>query len=216
MTWAPESHKLGTVGRPMPGVEVKLAEDGEVLCRGGNVFSGYLSAPEQTGAALDADGWLHSGDIGSFDTDGYLRIVDRKKELIITAGGDNLSPANLECALKTIPLVSQACAIGDKRPFVSALLTLEPDVARSWATRRGLGDRELPALARHPDLLAELEAAVEQTMAHFGKVERVKRFTVLSCDWQPDSEELTPTAKLKRRAIQAKYQTEIEAMYTVV
>ncbi|HZT19721.1 MAG TPA: AMP-binding protein, partial [Dongiaceae bacterium] len=129
MTWTPRRIKPGTVGPACAGVEVALADDGEVICRGGNVFLGYLNDPEKTAEALDADGWLHTGDIGVLDDDGYLKIVDRKKELIITAGGKNISPANLEAALKTVPLIGQACAIGDQRPFVAALVVLDPEVA---------------------------------------------------------------------------------------
>ncbi|HKP57887.1 MAG TPA: AMP-dependent synthetase/ligase [Polyangiales bacterium] len=212
MTWSPMAAKPGTVGRPLPGVEVKLGEDGEILCRGGNVFSGYLKSEKQTEEAL-ADGWLHSGDIGKFDEDGYLSIVDRKKELIITAGGDNISPANLEAALKCIPLVGQACVIGDQRPFVTALIVLDPDVARVWANKRGMNDPSLATLATNRELIAEVEAGLTHAMENFGRVEKVKRITILANDWLPDSEELTPTAKLKRRAIHAKYKAEIEALY---
>lgn len=213
MTWSPMAAKPGTVGKAMPGVEVKLADDGEIICRGGNVFSGYLKSPQQTADALDDEGWLHSGDIGKVDEDGYFSVVDRKKELIITAGGENISPANLESSLKLIPLVGQACVVGDKRPFVSALIVLDPDVAGAWAKRHGIADASLATLARNPRLIAEVEAGLETAMASFGRVERVKRITILGNDWLPDSEELTPTAKLKRRSILSKYNPEIEAMY---
>jgi long-chain acyl-CoA synthetase len=213
MTWSPLATKPGTVGKALPGVEVKLAEDGEIICRGGVVFSGYYKAPEKTAEALDADGWLHSGDIGQIDEDGYFRIVDRKKELIITAGGKNISPANLEAALKTIPLVGQACAIGDDRPFVSALLVLDPDVAKTWAAQRGLKNATLADLANNPELIAEVEGDLERAMAGFNRAEKVKRVRILENDWLPDSEELTPTAKLKRRAIVKKYKAEIESCY---
>lgn len=213
MTWSPLAAKPGTVGRAMPGVTVKLAADGEIICRGGNVFIGYLNSPEQTEAALDAEGWLHSGDIGKVDEDGYFTVIDRKKELIITAGGENISPANLEAALKSIPLVGQACVIGDQRPFVSALIVLDPDVSAGWARRRGLADTSIAALSQNAELIAEVEAGLETAMATFGRVERVKRITILGTDWLPDSDELTPTAKLKRRDIFAKYKAEIEAMY---
>ena len=137
MTWTARRVKPGSVGPAIPGCEVELAEeDNEIICRGGNVFQGYLNDPEKTAEALDADGWLHSGDIGQVDEDGYFTIVDRKKELIITAGGKNLSPANLEANLKLIPLVGQACAIGDNRPFVSALVVLDPEVATALGRRR--------------------------------------------------------------------------------
>ena len=147
MTWAPYRVKSGYVGAAFPGVDVFLAEDGEVCCRGGNVFVGYLDDPEKTAEALDADGWLHTGDIGEFDDEGYLKIIDRKKELIITAGGKNISPANLEAALKMIPLIGQACAIGDQRPFVSALVVLDPEVAPAWAKEHGISFDTLADLA---------------------------------------------------------------------
>ena len=139
MTWDPVRRcGSGTVGRAFPGVEVFLGDDGEVCCRGGNVFAGYLDDPEKTADALEPDGTFHSGDIGVFDDDGYLRIVDRKKELIITAGGKNISPANLEAALKTVPAIGQACCVGDQRPFVAALVVLDPEVAPGWFAARGI------------------------------------------------------------------------------
>jgi long-chain acyl-CoA synthetase len=214
LTWDPYEIKPGTVGRAMPGSEVQLAEDGEVIARGGHVFQGYLNDPEKTADALDADGWLHTGDIGEMDDEGYLRIVDRKKELIITAGGKNISPANLEAALKMIPLVGQACAIGDKRPFVSALVVLDTDVTPAWAQSRGLEAADLASLADHPEVMAEIQQGLAEVMAQFNNAERVKKVKILAEEWLPDSEELTPTSKLKRRGIHAKYEAEIEAIYT--
>jgi long-chain acyl-CoA synthetase len=214
LTWDPYEIKPGTVGRAMPGSEVQLAEDGEVIARGGHVFQGYLNDPEKTADALDADGWLHTGDIGEMDDEGYLRIVDRKKELIITAGGKNISPANLEAALKMIPLVGQACAIGDKRPFVSALVVLDTDVTPAWAQSRGLEAADLASLADHPEVMAEIEQGLAEVMAQFNNAERVKKVKILAEEWLPDSEELTPTSKLKRRGIHAKYEAEIEAIYS--
>jgi long-chain acyl-CoA synthetase len=212
MTWTPVKIKPGTVGPAIPGCEVALAEDGEVICRGGNVFLGYLDDEEKTAEALP-DGWLHTGDIGVFDDEGYLHIVDRKKELIITAGGKNISPANLEAALKMIPLVAQACAIGDQRPFVSALVVLDPEVAPVWAANQGIPDADLADLAHHPVVVAEVERGVDEVMAGFNNAERVKKVKVLGVEWVPDSEELTPTSKLKRRGIHARYAQEIEALY---
>ena len=145
MTWEPVRVRPGTVGRAIPGMELRLGDDGEVLGRGGNIFRGYLDDPERTAEALDADGWLHTGDIGEIDDDGYLRIVDRKKELIITAGGKNVSPANLEAALKAQPLIGQACVVGDGEPYIAALLVLDPDVAPAWAADHG--DRPRPSIA---------------------------------------------------------------------
>ena len=213
MTWTPVRIKPGTVGPPIPGCEVTLADDGEIICRGGNVCEGYLDDPEKTADAIDADGWLHTGDIGEIDEDGYFRIVDRKKELIITAGGKNISPANLEAALKTIPLVGQACAIGDQRPFVSALVVLDPEVAPAWARSHGIEGATLAELAENPEVIAEIEAGLPEAMARFNNAERVKKIKVLGDEWLPDSEELTPTSKLKRRGVHAKYAAEIEALY---
>jgi long-chain acyl-CoA synthetase len=213
MTFDPIEVRVGTVGRAIPGEEVKLAADGEVICRGGNVFRGYLGDPEKTAEALDDEGWLHSGDIGVFDDDGYLKIVDRKKELIITAGGKNISPANLETALKALPLVGQACVIGDQRPFISALLVLDGDVAPAWAKQHGIDATSPTELAENPDVIAEIERGVAQANQHFSQVEQIKKFKLLGDEWLPDSEELTPTMKLKRRGIHAKYAAEIEALY---
>jgi long-chain acyl-CoA synthetase len=213
MTWDPYLVKVGTVGRAFPGCEVKLLDDGEVVCRGGNVFEGYLNDPEKTRDALDDDKWLHSGDIGEFDDEGYLRIVDRKKELIITAGGKNISPANLEAALKSFPLIGQAAVIGDKRPFISALLVLDAEVAPAWAKQHGIASSSLAELATNAEVLAEVEANVREANAKFSQVEQVKKWTLLGEEWLPDSEELTPTMKLKRRGINEKYADEIEALY---
>jgi long-chain acyl-CoA synthetase len=212
MTWDAWDVRPGTVGRAIPGCEVRIADDGEVVCRGGNIFQGYLNAPEKTAEAL-IDGWLHSGDIGVMDDDGYLKIVDRKKELIITSGGKNISPANLEAALKTIPLIGQAAAIGDSRKFVSAILVLDPDSAALWARQHGLDGLDLVALARHPDVVAEVQRGVDEVNRQFAQVEQIKRFTLVGEEWLPDSDVLTPTSKLKRRGVNARYAEQIEAMY---
>jgi len=213
MTYSAWKPKPGTVGPAVPGAEVGIAEDGEVVCRGGLVFQGYLNDPEKTAETIDADGWLHSGDIGEMDDDGYITIVDRKKELIITAGGKNISPANLESALKTIPLVGQAAAIGDNRPFVSALVVLDPDVATAWAAKNGLEGKTLLELAEDPTVIAEIEGGLDAAMAAFNNAERVKKVKVLGAEWLPDSELLTPTSKLKRRGVNALFAAEIEALY---
>jgi long-chain acyl-CoA synthetase len=214
MTWEPFAVRPGTVGPPIPGCEVKLLDDGEVCCRGGNVFNGYLKDPARTTEVLDDEGWLHSGDIGVFDDAGYLKIVDRKKELIITAGGKNISPANIEAALKSFPLVGQACVVGDGRPFITALVVLDPEVAPAWARSRAIEAASTAELARHPEVRAEVERAVGEANKRFSTVEQVKRFALLGDEWLPDSEELTPTMKLKRRGVLTKYADDIEALYS--
>jgi long-chain acyl-CoA synthetase len=213
MTFAAFDVKVGTVGPATPGCDVRIADDGEVICKGGNVFQGYLNDPEKTAEVLDDDGWFHSGDIGEMDDDGYVTIVDRKKELIITAGGKNVSPANLEAALKTIPLVGQAAAVGDNRPFVAALVVLDPEVAPVWAQQQGIDGLSLEELAAHAAVVAEVEAGLEAAMDRFNHAERVKKVVVLGEEWLPDSDVLTPTSKLKRRGIHARYTVEIESLY---
>jgi long-chain acyl-CoA synthetase len=212
MTWTPFRVKVGTVGPAIPGTEVRLGDDGEVLCKGGNIFKGYLDDPERTAEVMTGE-WFHTGDIGVLDEDGYLKIVDRKKELIITAGGKNISPANIEAALKASALIGQACVIGDGRPYLTALLVLDPEVAPVWAASEGIQDTSLPALAANPEVLAQIQADVDHVNSNFSQVEGIKRFTVLHEEWLADSEELTPTMKLKRRGITARYAAEIEALY---
>ncbi|MGH1503437.1 MAG: AMP-dependent synthetase/ligase [Acidimicrobiales bacterium] len=214
LSWAPYRVKPGSVGPGAPGIEVALGDDGEVLCRGGNVFRGYLNQPDKTEEVLDADGWFHTGDIGEFDDEGYLKIVDRKKELIITAGGKNLSPANLEAALKMIPLVGQACAIGDNKPFVSALVTLDPDMAPQWAAANGIEFTTLEALALEDAVIAAVDEGLAAAMADFNNAERVKKVRILGEEWLPDTDVLTPTSKLKRRGIHSRYEEEIEHLYS--
>ncbi len=213
MTWEPNQVRLGSVGTAIPGMELRLGPDGEVLGRGGNVFRGYLADPARTAEAIDADGWLHTGDIGTIDDDGYLRIVDRKKELIITAGGKNISPANIEAALKAEPLIGQACVIGDGRPHLVALIVPDPDVVGTWAASEGITGSTLGELAAHPGLRAELAREVASANRRFSGVEQIRNFAVVDHEWMADSDELTPTMKLKRKPIAAKYAAEIEALY---
>jgi long-chain acyl-CoA synthetase len=199
----PGGVRVGTVGPPIPNTEVKLAEDGEVMVRGPQVMAGYRNMPEKTAEALSEDGWLLTGDIGEFDEAGYLRIIDRKKELIINAAGKNMSPANIEGKLKAAtPLIAQAVAIGDNRPYNVALLALDPE---SLAARGATAD--------DPAVRAEIAQAVEAANERLSRVEQIKRFKVLSGEWVPGGEELTPTMKLKRRPIERKYEAEIEALY---
>jgi long-chain acyl-CoA synthetase len=205
--------KNGTVGVADPGVEMKIAEDGEVLLRGGNLMKGYYKEPEKTAETIDADGWLHTGDVGEIDSEGYLKIIDRKKELIITAGGKNISPANLEALLKQHPLIGQAAVIGDRRPYLSALIVLDPEVAPVWARKAGISFTSVGDLASDPAVHAEIQKAVDETNSHVSNVEGVKRFTIIPNDWTAETEELTPTLKLKRRVISQKYADQIEDMY---
>jgi len=208
-----DAARPGTAGRRLPGVEVKLAEDGELLIRGGNVAPGYYQDPERTAETFGEDGWLLTGDIAQIDADGFVTIVDRKKELIVTAGGKNISPANLESLLKQHPLVGQAAVVGDKRPYVAALIVLDAEVAPGWAAQHGLTFTDVASFAREPRVNAEIQKAVDDANQHVSQVERVKRFVILPTEWTVDSEELTPTLKLKRRVIHTKYAEEIDRLY---
>ncbi len=205
--------RLGTVGRPVPGMEVRIAGDGEVLTRGPLNTPGYLNQPELTAGLIDPDGWLHTGDIGRLDADGFLSVVDRKKELIITAGGENVPPAAIENLLVSHPLVGQALAYGDRRPYVIALLTLDGEVAPAWARARGIEANSLAALAEHPAVLAAVQEAVAAANQQLARVQQVKRWRLLPVEWTAESEELTPTLKLKRRVVHAKYADDIDTLY---
>jgi long-chain acyl-CoA synthetase len=210
----PDRVKIGTVGPPTPGAEIKLADDGEVLIRADFVMPGYRNMPEKTREAFDADGFLKTGDVGEFDDDGYLRIVDRKKELIINAAGKNMSPANIESTLKaSSPLIGNVACIGDARPYNTALIVLDADFAPAWASQHGIEDTRLQALA-HEDLIrAAVQEGVDAANAKLARVEQIKRFTIIEGDWLPGGDELTPTMKLKRKPIDAKYKDVIEKMY---
>jgi long-chain acyl-CoA synthetase len=210
----PGAVRIGTVGPASPGVEIKLASDGEVLCRGEFMMTGYRNQPERTAEALDPDGWLHTGDIGTLDEDGYLKIVDRKKELIINAAGKNMSPANIEAAVKTgSPLIGLACCIGDGRSYNTALIVLDADFAPQWAAQHGLEDRSFEALASEPVVRDAVQEGVDRANETLARVEQIKRFTIIPGDWQPGGVELTPTIKLKRKPIAQKYEREIEELY---
>ena len=209
----PGEPRAGAVGKPLPGIELKIAEDGEILARGGNVFSGYLNRPEDTEATL-VDGWLHTGDLGELTDEGYLKVIGRKKELIITAGGKNLSPNNIEEAIKTkSPVIGQVLAYGDDKPYITALVVLDPEGFPAWARQHGIDVTDLAEAARHEDVQAEVARAVEAGNNELARVERVKKWTVLPDEWTSDSGELTPTMKLKRPVIHERYRGQIEAMY---
>jgi len=212
-TNTPGAFRLGTVGRAVPGVEVRIAEDGEILTRGPLNTPGYLNLPDRTAELIDDDGWLHTGDIGSTDADGFLSVVDRKKELIITSGGENISPAAIENLLVAHPLIGQALSYGDRRRYVVALLTLDGDVAPAWARARGIDASSLAELAEQPAVLEAVGGAVAAANERLARVQQVKRWRLLPVEWTAESEELTPTLKLKRRVVHAKYADVIDALY---
>jgi long-chain acyl-CoA synthetase len=209
----PNRFKFGTVGPAIPGIEVTTAEDGEILVRGPTVFAGYYKDEEATSTVLPGDGWLHTGDVGEIDEDGFLTITDRKKDIIVTAGGKNVSPQNIENSLKNIPWVSQALIVGDRRPHLVALITLDEEELGKWAAGRGLEDNAGELLQRD-DVRKLVEAAVDavnEGLAHF---EQVRRFEILPRDFSADENEVTPTLKLKRRVVEEHFAPQIEALYT--
>jgi long-subunit acyl-CoA synthetase (AMP-forming) len=210
----PEKIKIGTVGPPAPGVELKLDTDGEVLIRSDVVMVGYRNLPEKTSEAFAEGGWLRTGDIGSFDEDGYLTIVDRKKELIISAAGKNMSPANIEAGVKSAsPLIGQACCIGDRRPYNTALIVLDTDFAPAWAATQGIEETSLESLAQDERVRVAVQEALDGANAKLARVEQIKKFTIVEGDWLPGGDELTPTMKLKRKPIAEKYTGAIDSMY---
>ena len=210
----PRDARLGTVGKLLPGLEGKIAEDGEYLVRGPLVMKGYRHEPEKTAEAIDADGWLHTGDIFDVDSDGYLRVIDRKKELIINAAGKNMSPANIEnTILAACPMVGVMITIGDGRPYNAALMVFDADSVGPYAAQHGLSDASPAALAADPDVIARIAAGVAEGNAKLSRVEQIKRFRVLPTLWEPGGDEITQTMKLKRRPIITKYAGEIEELY---
>jgi long-subunit acyl-CoA synthetase (AMP-forming) len=211
----PRDARLGTVGKLLPGLEGKVADDGEFLVRGPLVMKGYRKEPAKTAEAIDADGWLHTGDILDVDADGYLRIVDRKKELIINAAGKNMSPANIENAiLAACPMVGVMITIGDGRPYNAALMVFDADSVGPYAAQHGLADASPAALAADPEVIARIAAGVAAGNTKLSRVEQIKRFRVLPTLWEPGGDEITLTMKLKRKPIMAKYAGEIEELYS--
>src|SRR5690349_16836510 len=211
----PDDARLGTVGKLLPGLEGKVAEDGEYLIRGPLVMKGYRKEPAKTAEAIDADGWLHTGDIIEVDAEGYLRIVDRKKELIINAAGKNMSPANIENAiLAACPMVGVMITIGEGRPYNTALMVFDADSVGPYASQRGLPDSSPAALATDPEVITQIAAGVAAGNAKLSRVEQIKRFRILPTLWEPGGDEITQTMKLKRKPIMAKYADEIEQLYT--
>ncbi|MCX5193378.1 AMP-dependent synthetase/ligase [Streptomyces sp. NBC_00249] len=210
---SPDGFRLGSVGRPIEGLELRLAEDGEILTRGATVFDGYLRADGTVESAADAEGWFATGDIGRLDADGFLWITDRKKELIITSTGKNVSPALVENTVKEHPLIGQALVHGDGRSYLVALLVLDPELAPAWAAARGIEATGTDGLAAHPAVLEEIGRAVAAANARLNRTEQIKRYKVLAEEWGPESGELTPSLKLRRRVVREKYGPLIEELY---
>ncbi|WP_310964644.1 AMP-dependent synthetase/ligase [Nocardioides terrisoli] len=209
----PGTFRLGSVGRAQPGIEIAIADDGEILTRGPVNTAGYHDNPAATAQLVDAEGWVHTGDIGRLDEDGFLYVVDRKKEMIITSQGKNIAPSNIENLLKESPLVGHALAYGDGRPYVVAILTLDPDVAPVLAGRLGLADTSLEALARDATILGMVGQAVDGANERLSRPEQVKRWRLLPVEWTAESAELTPTLKLKRRVVHEQYADVIDQLY---
>ncbi|MFC6343763.1 AMP-dependent synthetase/ligase, partial [Nocardioides hankookensis] len=212
----PEQFRLGTVGKPLAGIEVTLAEDGEILARGPVATPGYFRQDEATAALIDADGWVHTGDIGALDDDGFLRVVDRKKEMIITSSGKNVAPSNIENLLKESPVVGHALVFGEGRPYCVAVLTLDGEVVPVVAQQLGIEASSLAELAQHPQIVAMAQAAVDSANARLSRPEQIKAFELLPVEWTAESEELTPTLKLKRRVVHQKYADVLDRLYAPV
>jgi long-chain acyl-CoA synthetase len=207
-----EAYRFGSVGKPFPGVEVKIADDGEILARGPNIFRGYYKNQEATSETI-VDGWLHTGDIGRVDDDGFLYITGRKKDIIITAGGKNITPANLENGLKQNQYISQAVVHGDRRPFLTALITLDPEAIVPWAQQQGIEDTDMASLVKNEKVRALVQEAVDVVNSKVARVEEVKKFTILPHDLTQETGELTPTLKVKRNVVYDKYADVLDAMY---
>jgi long-chain acyl-CoA synthetase len=210
----PTRNKVGTVGQPLPGVSVKIAEDGEVLLRGGIVTVGYWRNEAATREAIDTEGWLHTGDLGSLDDEGFLRVTGRKKEIIVTAGGKNVAPADLEDRLRAHPLISQCMVVGDGKPFIACLITLDPDALQHWKKQHGKPESATVAdLADDPELIAEIQAAVDDANKAVSRAESIRKFRLLPVDFTTDNGYATPSLKVKRAVVAKDFADEIEALY---
>jgi long-chain acyl-CoA synthetase len=212
----PGAFKLGSVGKALPGVEVRLGEDDELLMRGGVISDGYYKLPVDTTETFDAEGWLHSGDLARIDDEGFVWIVGRKKEIIITAGGKNVAPAKLETILGNHPLISKACMVGDGRKFLTMIIALDHEEAPAWAEANGLVFEDLATFSRLPEVGSEVERAIDEANQTVSSVEQVKKWIIVPDEWTPDSGEVTPSLKLKRKIVLEKYADEIEGLYTGV
>ncbi|ACZ85661.1 AMP-dependent synthetase/ligase [Streptosporangium roseum] len=209
----PGANKIGTVGKPFPGVTIGIGDDGEVLVKGRHVFAGYWNDDKATGEAIDADGWFHTGDVGELDKDGYLRITGRKKEILVTAAGKNVAPAPMEDLIRAHPLISQAMVVGDDRPFVAAIITLDPEALEQWKGSNGKTGATIADLSTDPAILAEVQKAVDRANRSVSKAEQIKKFTVLDSDISEESGHLTPTLKVKRNIVMRDFAEHIDSLY---
>nr|WP_055503201.1 AMP-dependent synthetase/ligase [Nonomuraea pusilla] len=209
----PGANKIGTVGKPLPGVSIRIAEDGEILAKGRNIFHGYWKNDAATAEAVDAEGWYHTGDVGELDSDGYLRITGRKKEILVTAAGKNVAPGPLEDALRAHPLISQAMVVGENRPFVGALVTLDPEALDQWKAANGRAGATLDELRADPAILAEVQAAVDRANAPVSHAEQIKKFAILGVDLSEETGHLTPTLKIKRNLVMRDFADDVEELY---
>jgi long-chain acyl-CoA synthetase len=211
----PSRNKVGTVGQPLPGVSVKIADDGEILLRGAIIFVGYWQNEAATGEAVDGEGWLHTGDLGSLDDEGFLRVTGRKKEIIVTAGGKNVAPAVLEDRLRAHPLISQCMVVGDNQPFIACLITLDPEALDHWKQQHGKPAAATPAeLTGDPDLIAAIQAAVDEANQAVSRAESIRKFRLLPLDFTTDNGYITPSLKVKRAVVAKDFATDIDALYT--
>jgi long-chain acyl-CoA synthetase len=200
------------VGRPLPGVSVGVDSDGELCFKGGQVMLGYWKNDEATAAAIDAEGWFHTGDLGEFDADGFIRITGRKKEILVTAGGKNVAPAVLEDRIRLHPLVSQCMVVGDGKPFIAALVTIDPETIGAWAKSHGKS-ADIPSLVHDPDLIAEVQTAIDDANSAVSKAEGIKKFAILPTDWTQENGELSLKLSLRRHIVMKKHEADVEALY---
>ncbi len=211
----PDAIKIGTVGQPFPGASVKVAEDGELMLAGAQIYVGYWNNPTATAEALEPDGWFHSGDIGEIDDQGFVKITGRKKELLVTAGGKNVAPAVLEDRLRGNPLVSQCMVVGDGQPFIAALVTIDPESFPAWLKQTGKpADTTIAASVNDPDLIAEVQKGVDEANKAVSHAEAIKKFAILPVDWTEEGGQLTPSMKLKRNVVMKEFSSDVDALYS--
>jgi long-chain acyl-CoA synthetase len=208
----PDDIRIGTVGKPLPGVSVAVADDSELLFKGGQVMAGYWKNDEATAAAIDADGWFHTGDLGEFDADGFIRITGRKKEILVTAGGKNVAPAVLEDRIRTHALISQCMVVGDGKPFIAALVTIDLETIGAWAEKHGKSG-DIASLVDDKDLIAEVQSAVDDANSAVSKAEGIKKFAILPTDWTQQNGELSLKLSLRRHVVMKNYAKDVENLY---